>query len=125
MEITKKCLNCGKKIIGRSDKKYCDMYCRNSYNNKIKNKDEQNIIKINSILRKNRKILKTFNREGKTTIRTEFLRKLDFNFYYHTHTFTTNNNIQYKFCYEYGYTQINNIKTLIVVYQKYMRPNNK
>ena len=28
------CLECGEKIIGRSDKKFCNDACRNSYNNK-------------------------------------------------------------------------------------------
>ncbi len=121
MTNQKTCLKCGEKLTGRTDKKFCDIYCRNSYNNNVKRDDEKLIQNINSILRRNRKILKTYNREGKTTIRTEYLEKLNFNFDYHTHTYTTKNNIKYKFCYEFGYAKIDEIKTLIVTYQKYMK----
>ena len=116
----KKCLFCGERIIGRTDKKFCDPQCRNSYNNRIKRESEKLIININKILRKNRKILKQFNPEGKTTIRTEYLHKLEFDFRYFTHTFTTKNNNEYHFCYEYGYYNIDEEKTLIVNWQPYM-----
>jgi len=75
---------------------------------------------LNKTLRRNRKILKQFNPEGKTTIRTEYLKRLDFDFRYFTHTFTTKNNNEYRFCYEYGYLKIDEEKTLIVNWQPYM-----
>ena len=31
----KTCLECGEKIVGREDKKFCSDGCRNAYNNKI------------------------------------------------------------------------------------------
>jgi hypothetical protein len=116
------CMQCGEKLVGRLDKRFCDAQCRNSYNNKIKRESERQIIEINRILRRNRKILKQFNPEGKTTVRKEYLQKLDFNFDFHTHTFTTTNNNTYKFCYEYGYLEIEDgEKVLIVNQQPYMR----
>lgn len=33
---TATCLNCDKTLKGRTDKKFCDDYCRNSYNNQLK-----------------------------------------------------------------------------------------
>jgi len=118
--MPQKCLNCSETFIGRSDKKFCCVQCRNAFNNKIKRQNEKLIFDINKILRRNRKILKQFNPEGKTTIRTEYLRKLDFDFRYHTHTYTTKNNNEYHFCYEYGYYTIDDEKTLIVNWQPYM-----
>lgn len=117
---TRKCLSCGEKIVGRTDKKFCDALCRNSFNNLIKRESEKLIIKTNSILRKNRTILKQFNPAGKTTIRTEYLEKLGFDFRYFTHTFTTKNNNEYHFCYDYGYFIIDDEKTLIINWQPYM-----
>ena len=115
------CLQCGEKIIGRIDKKFCDAQCRNSFNNKIKRKNEKQIIEINRILRRNRKILKQFNPEGKTTVRKEYLDKLKFDFKFHTHTFTTSNSNTYKFCYEYGYLEVDEgLKILIINEQPYM-----
>lgn len=117
------CLNCGSKLQGRIDKKFCDSYCRNSFNNKKIRENERIIHQLNSILRKNRTILKKFNPEGKTTIRTEFLRKSGFDFNYFTNLYTTKNNNQYRFCYDYGYFEIDDVKTLIVNWQPYMKTN--
>jgi hypothetical protein len=33
---TAKCLACDKPLKGRTDKKFCDDYCRNNYNNQLK-----------------------------------------------------------------------------------------
>ena len=53
----KVCLDCGETIKGRSDKKFCNDICRNSYNNKL-NSDTTNYVRnVNNILRKNRRVL--------------------------------------------------------------------
>ena len=117
-----RCLQCDEIIIGRIDKKFCGAQCRNSFNNKRKRETEKQIVEVNRILRRNRKILKQFNPEGKTTIRKEYLEKLNFDFKYHTHTFTTIHHNTYKFCYEYGYLDLDDgIKVLIVNEQSYMK----
>jgi len=116
------CKQCGEKIVGRIDKKFCDAQCRNSYNNKRKRESEKQIVEINRILRRNRKILKQLSPEGKTTIRKEYLEKSGFDFRYHTHSYTTIHNNTYKLCYEYGYLElIDGIKVLIVNEQPYMK----
>jgi len=116
------CLECGDKIVGRIDKKFCDAQCRNSYNNKVKRESEKRIIETNRILRHNRKLLKQLSPEGKTTIRKTFLEKLGFNFNYHTHTYTTVNNNTYKLCYEFGYLEVDDGKKILIVNeQPYMK----
>uniref|UniRef100_UPI00374D4ADE DUF2116 family Zn-ribbon domain-containing protein n=2 Tax=Ferruginibacter sp. TaxID=1940288 RepID=UPI00374D4ADE len=55
----KKCLTCGKTIKGRTDKKFCDDYCRNGYNNQLKAGDNNYVRNINNALRKNRRILES------------------------------------------------------------------
>ena len=56
---TKTCLACGKPLKGRIDKKFCDDYCRNNYNNQQKAKGSHSsyVRNINNTLLKNRKIL--------------------------------------------------------------------
>ena len=55
--MSKNCLECNEKIIGREDKKFCSDGCRNAYNNKM-NKDQNNLMRnINNKLRKNYRIL--------------------------------------------------------------------
>ena len=42
--ISKTCVACGKAVKGRSDKKFCDDYCRNVYNNDLKS-DSNNYVR--------------------------------------------------------------------------------
>jgi len=118
-----KCLNCGEKLKGRIDKRFCDDQCRNAWHNSNPNHSEAFVKRINKILRKNRSILKFSSPEGKTTVRKDFLLNLGFNFNYYTNTYTTNNNNTYNLCYDYGYLLLENEKVLIVKWQEYMVKN--
>lgn len=77
---TKKCLHCAKPITGRLDKKYCNDYCRNSYNNQTKRAGDKQIQEVNSIIRKNRRILKTLCPAGKATVSKELLDSMEYNY---------------------------------------------
>ena len=115
----KKCLECGEKIIGRADKKFCSDQCRNTYNNKL-NSDASNTVRnINNILRKNRRILKEFNKQsGKTMVTKEALLTNGFKFTYHTHTYTTKKGDVYQFCYEQGYLFLQDKELYLLVENK-------
>lgn len=117
------CLNCEKTIEkGRSDKKFCDHYCRNAFNNRQSRDAEKTIKTINQILRKNRMILRKINPQGKSTVRHDYLELLDFNFKYFTHKYEAKNGNVYWFCYEYGYmiSPDEPGKIVIVNWQNYM-----
>lgn len=97
------CLECGDKIIGRSDKKFCNDGCRNSYNNK-NNKDSSNLMRnVNNKLRKNYRILSEINTEGKTKTTKQKLLSNGFDFEYFTQLITYKNGSEYRFVYEQGY----------------------
>ncbi|HZW63660.1 MAG TPA: hypothetical protein VFF15_08475 [Flavobacteriaceae bacterium] len=101
--MQKVCLECGEKIIGRSDKKFCSDYCRNAYHNTI-NKDEKNLIRnINNRLRKNWRILQTLNPQQKTKTTRNKLIQMGFDFNYFTSTYTTKAGTVYYFVYNQGY----------------------
>lgn len=102
------CLECGAKIVGRIDKKFCNDQCRNSYNNKL-NRDENSIMTtINRVLRKNRHILKKLNPNGKAKVSRKAMDKAGFNFKYFTNVYKTKEGKVYYFCYEYGYLPLDN-----------------
>ncbi len=108
------CLECGEKIVGRIDKKFCSDLCRNSFNNKI-NSDTNNYVRnINNLLRKNRRILEESLVGEKTTISKQKLLDKGFNFKLFTNQVSTKNNHQYIFCYEYGYLLLEKDLILIV-----------
>lgn len=101
--MQRNCQECGEKVIGRTDKKFCSDYCRNAYNNKI-NKDTTNLIRtVNNRLRRNYRILKELNPNEKTTATKSMLLAKGFDFEYFTNTYTTKTGTVYYFVYDQGY----------------------
>ncbi len=110
------CLTCDKPLKGRTDKKFCDDYCRNSYNNQLKGIINNSMRNINNTLSKNRRILESQIAEGEETakVNKEKLLSEGFLFKYITHTYTNKKGNIYYFCYEYGYLPLENDWYLIV-----------
>lgn len=112
----KLCLSCEKPVFGRSDKKFCDDYCRNTYNNHQKSHTNNYLRRINHALLKNRRILETLlpETEEMTKAHEDMLVSMGFQFRYHTHIYTTKKGQQYFFCYDYGYLVMDNKWYLLV-----------
>jgi predicted nucleic acid-binding Zn ribbon protein len=115
MSPGKKCMSCGEIVKGRSDKKFCNDYCRNAYNNELK-KSNGEVRYINHVLGKNRRILERLLSNNATTIKInkENLHQLGFQFKYITHIYTTLSSKTYYYCYDYGYLPVGNDWFLIV-----------
>ncbi|MBA4197223.1 MAG: hypothetical protein C0459_06665 [Chitinophaga sp.] len=115
---TKTCLNCNKPLKGRVDKKFCDDYCRNNYNNLQKSKSNHSsyVRNISNTLLKNRRILENLLTPPKQTVNCthEKLVQEGFIFKYHTHTYTNKNGEVYYFCFDYGYRQLESNWYMIV-----------
>lgn len=112
----KLCLTCSKPVKGRSDKKFCDDYCRAAYNNDLKSAANNLIRNVNNALGKNRRILERLLPEGEPTAKTNKDKLLEkgFQFKYRTHLYQTKNEKTYFYCYEYGYLPLENNWYLIV-----------
>lgn len=113
---TKTCLSCNKTLRGRSDKKFCDDYCRNNYNNLLKSETNNLVRNINNFLRKNRRILEDAFRGNEEMVKTtkEKLVQAGFQFKYFTHTYTNKKGAIYFYCYEYGYLPLEHDWFLLV-----------
>ncbi|WP_396187359.1 hypothetical protein [Flavobacterium sp.] len=99
----KTCLECGDKIVGREDKKFCSDGCRNAYNNKI-NKDSTNFMRnVNNKLRKNYRILSALNVDGKGKATKSKLLSKGFDFEFFTNILETKTGNTYFFVYDQGY----------------------
>jgi hypothetical protein len=105
MEVSK-CLQCNQPLTGRSDKKFCDAYCRNQYNNQVKRRDEQLILKINQRIRKNRRILKTLCPQGKAMVRREVMTHMGYDFNFFSSIYRSSSGQLYFMCYEYGFAAV-------------------
>lgn len=101
--MEKICKECGDKFSGRADAKFCSDYCRSAHNNKLSGYNNSYVRQVNTILRKNRKILSELNPNGKTRIKLEKLEKAGFNFNFQTNTYKTRAGKEYYFCYDQGY----------------------
>lgn len=112
--MEKRCLDCHEPIVGRADKKFCDDACRSNYNNRMHSRETAYLRKINHILKKNRKILKTLNPNGKVKIKGNALRDLGFDFNFFTSIYLTQSGNQYRYCYDYGYLLLENDQVLLV-----------
>jgi hypothetical protein len=115
MVSVNKCRSCGKELQGRADKKFCDDYCRNNYNNQQKAVVNNYIRNINNALRKNRNILEELLGEEETTrVHSDKLVGMGYQLKYHTQTFKSQKGNSYSYCYEYGYMEMDNGWLLIV-----------
>jgi predicted nucleic acid-binding Zn ribbon protein len=112
------CHSCGNPLRGRVDKKFCNDYCRNNFNNeqKTRNRYSPVIRNINNALLKNRRILATVLTDQMETARAnrDKLLRLGFHFGYQTHVYTTKTGRSYYYCYDYGYLALENDWYLIV-----------
>ncbi len=112
----KLCLTCEKPVKGRTDKKFCDDYCRNNYNNQLKAGTINLVRNINNALGKNRRILEAMFAEGEEMAKTtqEKLLQKGFQFKYITHLYTNKKGNTYFFCYDLGYLPLENDWFLLV-----------
>lgn len=119
------CAACKKPLEGRKDKIYCDRYCKSSFQYKqIQNNKGSFHQKIIWQLRKNKKILKKYNKAGKATIRKADLLADGFNPNIFTHYWRSKKGNVYLFVFEYGFMRItenNKTKYSLILWQKYMR----
>jgi predicted nucleic acid-binding Zn ribbon protein len=118
--MKKQCEQCGEAFTGRVDKRFCSDYCRTTYNNRV-NRDVANFVRnVNSILRRNRRVLEELNPEGKTRVHREKLLERGFKFSYFTNEYVTKSGKVYRFCYDQGYVETDQGYLTLVVRQEYV-----
>jgi len=121
---TKKCLACGNILQGRSDKVFCDAHCKSSYHYRKSIEEAPRFYNyVDNQLKLNRKILKSFNKAGKATVRANKLIELGFNPKFFTHYWKNTKGDVYLFVYEYGFLKRleNDLdKYILIQWQNYM-----
>ena len=119
----KKCAYCEKIIRGRTDKKFCNDYCRNYFNYQQKTKAGGNEKEINQILSSNRRILQMLSVSGGyIRIEKERLLSMGFDRRYCTELIPINSGYYCFACYDYAYFMPE--KNRVVIFEKkYIRPS--
>ncbi len=113
--MEKNCLECGERIFGRSDKRYCSDICRNAYHNKMYSDRNKIMRNVNNALRRNRQILENLITDMHVPVVNKLvLEELGFKFEYITHAGKHKKGKQYQFCYDLGYVVMEDERVLIV-----------
>lgn len=111
----KLCMACGREIVGRSDKRFCDDGCRNAYHNNKNSNPNRRVREINKQLRKNRKILDdALGKEKMVKVQRDQLLRKGYSFNYYTHHLHTKKGQSYTFVYEFGYLDLDEVRLLVV-----------
>lgn len=110
------CLACNKLVKGRTDKKFCNDYCRNLYNNNLKAGNNNRVRNINNALSRNRRILENILGDEDEIAKTskEKLLQMGFRFKYCTHVHMNAKGNRYVYCYDHGYLLLNEEECLVV-----------
>lgn len=110
------CHCCGQVLYGRSDKKFCDDGCRNTFNNQQNSIQNKEMRSINMVLKRNRAILIAKLPEGKKQVKVpkEQLLVMGFNLRYMTHQLVLPSGLTAQFCYELGLVILEENSCLIV-----------
>ena len=114
------CLECKEPLHGRADQKFCSDVCRTAYHNRMHTDKNKTIRHINSILRKNRRILEELNPNGKIKVPRDKLIGRGFMFSYFTNTYTTKTGKVYFYCYDQGYLPLEGDWYVLVKKQEWM-----
>lgn len=93
------CRECRAPLAGRSDKKFCDDACRNSYNNRQHYQRNKEMRRINRILARNYRILESLNPGDSARCSKQELMLQGFDF----HHFTSIRRSSQGFCYYFVY----------------------
>lgn len=124
MEDKRYCLSCEKLLAGRKDKKFCDAYCKSNYHyQKAQSGAGSFYARVDRQLKANRKLLKTYNKGGKATVRANVLLELGFDPKFFTHLWRNQKGELYLFVYEYGFlSKMENGKKkfVLITWQDYM-----
>jgi len=124
IKSVKACVSCGKELEGRSDKKFCDAYCKSSYHYKKSIEEAPRFYnKVDNQLKTNRRILKQYNKAGKATVRAALIIKEGFNPKFFTHYWKNTKGDVYLFVYEYGFLKKEEHgveKYVLIRWQEYM-----
>ena len=115
-KFNKICHYCGAELKGRSDKKFCDDYCRNNYYYKINTQRTSYIKRINSVLQHNRKILHYLCGCGRVLVPKQEMDSLGFDYEYFTGLYKTKKGVDYFVVYDYAFSVVNENIVSIVKY---------
>ncbi len=114
--MNKKCKICSNTVLGRSDKLFCSIKCKNYYHTNLRRVTNETASKIDLILHRNRSILlellgKNLNRKKVNRLTLE---QKKFRFKYLTHFHTNKEGKIYNWVYDFAWMSFSDDTILII-----------
>ena len=112
----RKCEQCNSTFIGRSDKQFCSMKCKNKFNYELRKSIKDYAKDIDKILHRNRVILQTImgEKRKKMMIDRLELEKTGFNFTYITRIYENSQGKRYHYVYDFAWMDFSKQEVMIV-----------
>lgn len=101
--LDKTCLTCGIQLRGRRDKKFCSDQCRSTHYNRVSLGSSHFVRQVNTVLRKNWRILHELQAENTHVVSEDLLRLRGFDFNFCTSIHKTHEGNYCYYCYDLGY----------------------
>ena len=110
------CISCGKTFVGRTDKKYCSLKCKNTFNYNRKSKTKSATQTIDAVLHKNREILEVIMgpKRKKMYIEKTELTQMGFQSEYVTGFYTNSQDKLYRYVYDFAWMEFTGEKIMVV-----------
>lgn len=112
----KKCKICNNRVVGRSDKLFCSIRCKNYYHTNLRRVTNKASEKIDDILHRNRSILLeiTGKKRGRKKVDRILLERKKFRFNYLTHFHVNKEGKMFHWIYDFAWMSFSNDTILIV-----------
>ena len=113
---TRLCIVCKKRVIGRSDKIFCSVNCKNYYHVNLRYVSSKAAKRINEYLKRNHGILLEILGKHKTKIKVNRIILADkkFRFKYHTHTHLNSKGKLFYYIYNLAWMEFSDDEILVV-----------
>ena len=111
-----KCKVCSKLLVGRNDKLFCSVKCKNDYHVNLRKVTDSQVKELDTILHRNRSILLEVlgKKKGHITVERVILEKKKFIFKYHSHLYINSRGKTYYYVYDFAWMEFSNDKILII-----------
>lgn len=122
-----KCKVCESILIGRKDKTYCSIECKNDYHLTLRAVTKKTACQLDNRLHRNRSILSEVlgpKLKKKQILKSELIKK-NFQFTFHTHSSVNSNGKRYFHIYDFAWMEFSDDMVLIVRNKSQWIPNKK
>jgi hypothetical protein len=112
----KKCKICKKPIVGRKNKVFCSVACKNYYHKHLRYASFKAAIRINEYLKRNHGILLELLGKNKTQVKIyrNVLEDKKFRFKYHTHIHINSKGKTFHYIYDLAWMEFSDDEVLII-----------